>query len=191
MRYFKACMLTLLAAVMALSLNAALAQNNTTAMQPQEIRSQPLQLSGMGGTEELAQIVGRSAIANTSQINPKEAGTSDVTKSANLSSIFNRNPSVGISITSVNPSQRWVQITNEGIGAWNLTGWSLSSGENTTYKFPAFNLEDGASVRVREGMGNSTAAEIYTNSTAPLWTGREVTLRNDAGSMISTYSVPA
>ncbi len=191
MRYFKVCMLTLFAAVVALSLEAALAQNNTTAMPSQEIGSQPIQLSGTGGTKELAQVVGRSAIANTSQINPNEAGTADVTKSANVSSIFNRNPSVGVSITGVNPSQRWVQISNEGIGAWNLTGWSLSSGENTTYKFSAFDLADGASVRVREGIGNSTAAEIYTNSTAPLWIGREVTLRNDAGNIISTYSVPA
>jgi hypothetical protein len=191
MRYFKIYMLTLLAAVMALSLEVALAQNNTTAMQPQEIRSQPIQLSGMGGTEELVQIAGRSALANTSQINPNEAGTTDVTKSANLSSIFNRNPSVDVSITGVNPSQRWIQITNEGIGAWNLTGWSLSSGGSATYTFPAFNLENGASVRVREGVGNSTAKDIYTNSIAPLWTGREVTLRNDAGNIVSTYSVPA
>lgn len=191
MRYFKVYILTLLAVLMSLSLEVSLAQNNTTAMQPQEIRSQPLQLSGMGGTEELVQIVGKSAIANTSQINPKEAGTADVTKSANLSSIFNRNPSVDVSITDVNPSQRWVQMTNEGIGAWNLTGWSLSSGQNTTYTFPAFDLADGASVIVREGMGNSTATEIYTNSTSSLWMGREVTLRDDAGNIVSTYSVPA
>lgn len=191
MRYFKVCMLTLLAVVMVQSLEVALAQNNTTAMQPQEIRSQPIQLSGTGGTEELAQVVGRSALANASQINPKEAGTADVTKSANLSSIFNRNPSIGVSITGVNPSQRWVQIANEGIGAWNLTGWSLSSGGNTTYTFPVLSLEDGSSVRVREGMGNSTAADIYTNSTSPLWIGKEVTLRDDAGNTISTYSVPA
>ncbi len=191
MRYFKIYMLTLLAVLMALSLEVALAQNNTTSMQPQEARARPLQLSGMGGAEELAQIAGETALFDSNQTNPQEAGTRDVTKLANITGIFRPNPSVGISITSVDPTQRRVQITNAGIGAWNLTGWSLASGGNATYTFPAFELEDGASVRVREGMGNSTATEIYTNSTAPLWIGREVTLRNDVGNIISTYSVPA
>jgi hypothetical protein len=191
MRYFKIHMLTMLAVLMALSLGVALAQNNTTVMQPQETRARPLQLSGMGGIEELAQIAGNAALANSSQINPGEAGVKDVTKSANVSSIFSINPSVDVSVTSVNPSQRWVQITNAGIGTWNLTGWSLSSDGNTTYTFPAFELANGASVRVREGAGNNTATDVYTNSTAPLWTDNEIMLRNDAGELISTYSMPA
>ncbi len=191
MRYFKIYMLTLLAVLMALSLEAALAQNNTTAMQPQEIRSQSIKLSGMAGTEELAQIAGETALFDSNQTNPQEAGTTDVTKLANIAGIFRPNPSVAVSITSVNPTERWVQITNAGVAAWDLTGWSLSSDGNATYTFPAFELEDGASVRVREGMGNSTATEIYTNTTAPLWIGNEITLRNDVGNVISTYSVPA
>lgn len=191
MRHFKIYMLTLLAVIMALSLEVALAQNNTTAIQPQETRPRPLQLSGLGGVEELAQIAGNAALPSTSQINPEEAGTKDVTKSANITNIFRPNPSVGVSITSVNPAQRWVQITNEGIDAWNLTGWMLASGGNVTYTFPTIELEDGASLRVREGMGNSTATEIYTNSTAPLWTGNSITLFNEAGDTISTLSVPA
>lgn len=191
MRYFKIYMLTLLAVLMALSLEVAIAQNNTTAMQPQEAGARPLQLSGMGGAEELAQVAGETALFESNQTNPQEAGTKDVTKLANIAGIFRPNPSVAVSITGVDPIERWVQITNAGIGAWNLTGWSLSSGGNATYTFPAFELEDGASVRVREGMGNSTATDIYTNSTAPLWMGREVTLRNDAGETISAYSAPA
>ncbi len=191
MGYFRIYVITLIALLMALSLEVALAQNNTTAMQQQVTRSQPIDLSGMGGTEELAQLAGSTALFNSSQVNTSESGTTDVTRSANITDIFSRNPSIGVSIAGVNPSQRWVQITNAGIGAWNLTGWSLSSGGNVTYAFPAFELDDGASVRVREGMGNSTATEIYTNSTAPLWTGNEIALRDDVGEVVSTYSVPA
>lgn len=191
MRHFKIYMLTLLAVIMALSLELALAQNNTTAIQPQETRSRPLQLSGLGGVEELAQIAGNATLPNSIQINPEEAGTKDVTKSANITNIFSLNPSVGVSITGVNPAQRWVQITNEGIDAWNLTGWMLASGGNVTYTLPAIELEDDATLRIREGVGNSTATEIYTNSTAPLWTGNSITLLNEAGDTVSTLSVPA
>ncbi len=207
MRYFKKRMLILLVILVSVSLETAFAQDtmnasiaanasstnasSTNVSLPQETRSRPLQLSGIGGTEELAQIAGTEALFNTSQINPQEAGTRDVTRSANITNIFRPNPSVGVGITGVDPVQRWVLITNSGIGAWNLTGWSLSSGENVTYTFPAFELEDGASVRVREGMGNSTATEIYTNSTAPLWTGNMISLLDEAGNTVSTISVPA
>jgi hypothetical protein len=122
------------------------------------------------GTEELAQVAGTEALFDSSQINPQEAGTSDVTRLANIAGIFRPNPSVGVGIASVNTAERWVQITNTGIDAWNMTGWMLSSDGNTTFTFPDFELEDGTSVRVREGTGNSTATEIYTNSTAPPWT---------------------
>jgi hypothetical protein len=67
----------------------------------------------------------------------------------------------------------------------------LVSGGNVTYTFPAIELEDDATLRIREGVGNSTATEIYTNSTAPLWTGNSITLFNEAGDTISTLSVPS
>ena len=130
------------------------------------------------------------ALFNSSQINPQETGTSDVTRLANIAGIFRPNPSVGVGIASVNAAERWVQITNTGIGAWNLTGWTLSSGGDTTFTFPAFELEDGTSVRVREGTGNSTATDLYTNSTAPLWTGNTISLFDEAGNAVSTSGVP-
>jgi hypothetical protein len=173
--------------------NASIAANESIATNvsaPQETMSRPLQLSGSAGTEELAQIA-PEALFNSSQINPQEAGTRDVTRLANIAGIF-PNPSVGIGIASVNAAERWVQIANTGVGAWNLTGWMLSSGENaTTFTFPAFELEDGTSVRVREGMGNSTATDLYTNSTSPLWMGNTVSLLDEAGNTVSTFSVPA
>jgi hypothetical protein len=218
MRYFKIHMLILLVMLMSVSLevvfaqdqdtmNASIAENvsaaenasiaanesiATNVSAPQETASRPLQLSGSVGNEELAQVAGTGALFNSSQINPQEAGTRDVTRLANIAGIFRPNPSVGISIASVNAAERWIQIANTGVGAWNLTGWMLSSGENaTTFTFPAFELEDGTSVRVREGMGNSTATDLYTNSTTPLWMGNTVSLLDEAGNTVSTFSVPA
>ena len=216
-RYFKIRMLILLVMLMSVSLevvfaqdqdamnasvatnasiaaNASIATNASTAAnasEPQEIRSRPLQLSGSVGTEELAQVAGTEALFDSNQTNPQEAGTRDVTRFASIANIFRPNPSVNVGITGVNPAQRWVQITNIGIAPRELTGWMLPSGGNATYTFPAFELEDGPSVRVREGMGNSTATEIYTNSTAPLWTGNTISLLDEAGNTVSTFSVPA
>jgi hypothetical protein len=183
-----------IAANASIAMNESIAENASIAAnvsEPQEIRPRPLQLSGSIGTEELAQIAGTEALFDSSQINPQEAGTRDVTRLANIAGIFRPNPSVGVGIASVNAAQRWVQITNTGIGAWNLTGWMLSSGGNTTFTIPAFELEDGTSVRVREGMGSSTAADLYTNSTAPLWTGNTISLLDEAGNAVSTFGVPA
>ncbi len=216
MRYFKIHMLILLVMLMSVSLevvfaqdqgamnasvatnasiaaNASIATNVSAAANvsaPQEIRARPLQLSGSVGTEELAQVA-PEALFDSSQINPQEARTRDVTRLANIARIFRPNPSVGVGIASVNAAERWVQITNTGIGAWNMTGWMLSSDGNTTFTFPAFELEEGTSVRVREGMGSSTATDLYTNSTAPLWTGNTISLLDEAGNAVSTFGVPA
>ncbi len=189
MRYFTIYIPILLAVVLSLSLGASLAQNNTTLIRPGEIGSQPVQLSGETGIKELAQVSGNASLFNATQINP--GASKDVTRSANISNIFNRNPSVGVVIAAINPSQRWVEIRNDGIGPWNITGWSLSSGGAMTYKFPAIELADGASLRVREGLGNGTSAQIYTNATTPLWIGNDIVLVSEAGDMISSARVPA
>lgn len=56
-------------------------------------------------------------------------------------------------------------------------------------RLPALVLEDGTSVNVHEGMGTSTATDIYTNSTEPLWIDNIVTLKDAAGNVITSYDV--
>jgi hypothetical protein len=194
MRYFKISMLIFFALLMAISLEVTFAQNATNASStmnaslPQAAGSRYIQLSGLGGIEEAADIFGNES---PNLFNRTQMGTVNLERAANATAAFANNPSVNILITRVDPINRWVEITNDGITATELTGWMLVSGGNVTYTFPAIELEDDAALRIREGVGNSTATEIYTNSTAPLWTGNSITLFNEAGDTISTLSVPS
>ena len=123
-------------------------------------------------------------------------GYSDVTTSADRAAVFARDsgvpaPSVKVTITNVvdTPEDRYVQVTNEAVGEWDLAGWMLESAGTTTFLFPALTLEDGDSIRVHEGMGAGTAADIYTNSTEPLWIDNVVTLKDAAGKVVTSYDV--
>lgn len=124
------------------------------------------------------------------------SGYSDVTTSADRTEVFSRDsgvptPSVKVTITRIidTPEDRYVQVTNEAVGEWDLTGWMLGSAGTTTFIFPALVLEDGKSIRVHEGSDAGTAADIYTNSTAPLWIDNIVTLKDAAGNIITSYDV--
>ena len=126
------------------------------------------------------------------------SGYADVTKAADTNTIFSReagvpSPSVKVSITKVNVlGDKYVQIANQAVGAWDLTGWKLvSAGNTTTYTFPAFSLDNGLSVKVHEGNGSGTATDMYTNSTAPLWIDNVVALQDATGSAISSYDISA
>ncbi|MGB4087697.1 lamin tail domain-containing protein [Methanothrix sp.] len=123
-------------------------------------------------------------------------GYSDVTTSADQAAVFSRDsgvptPSVKVTITKVidTPEDRYVQVTNEAVGEWNLTAWSLESAGTTTFIFPVLVLEDGKSIKVHEGTGAGTATDIYTNSTEPLWIDNIVTLKDAAGRIIASYDV--
>ena len=124
------------------------------------------------------------------------AGYSDVTTSADQKAVFSRDsgvpaPSVKVTITRIidTPEDKYVQVTNEAVGEWDLTGWMLESAGVATFIFPALTLEDGKSIKVHEGMGTGTATDIYTNSTEPLWIDNIVTLKDAAGNVITSYDV--
>jgi hypothetical protein len=127
-----------------------------------------------------------------------QSGYSDVTKTADTNAVFSReagvpSPSVKVSITKVNVlGDKYVQIANQAVGAWDLTGWKLvSAGNTTTYTFPAFSLDNGLSVKVHEGNGSGTATDMYTNSTAPLWIDNVVALQDATGGVVSSYDISA
>jgi hypothetical protein len=127
-----------------------------------------------------------------------QSGYSDVTKTADTNTVFSReagvpSPSVKVSITKVNVlGDKYVQIANKAVGAWDLTGWKLvSAGNTTTYTFPAFSLDNGLSVKVHEGNGSGTATDMYTNSTAPLWIDNVVALQDATDGVISSYDISA
>ncbi len=119
----------------------------------------------------------------------------DVSKTANRDTVFTREagastPAVKVSITKVNTAEdKYVQVTNQAVGSWDLMGWTLASAGNTTFTFPALTLEEGAFVRVHEGEGVGSMTDIYTNSTSPLWIDNLVSLHDADGTIISTYDV--
>ncbi|MDD2835174.1 MAG: lamin tail domain-containing protein [Methanothrix sp.] len=119
----------------------------------------------------------------------------DVSKTANRDTVFTREagvstPAVKVGITGVGTAEdKYVQVTNQAVGSWDLIGWTLASAGNTTFTFPSLTLEEKAFVRVHEGEGVGSTTDIYTNNTAPLWIDNLVSLQNADGTIISTYDV--
>ena len=118
-----------------------------------------------------------------------------MSKTANRDTVFTREagastPAVKVGITRVNTGDdKYVQVTNQAVGSWDLSGWTLASAGNTTFTFPALTLEEKSFVRVHEGEGMGSMTDIYTNSSAPLWIDNLVSLQDADGSIISTYDV--
>ena len=102
-------------------------------------------------------------------------GYSDVATSADRAAVFSRDsgipaPSVKVTITRVvdTPGDKYVQVANEAVGEWDMTGWTLESAGVATFVFPELVLNASTSIKVHEGMGAGTATDIYTNSTEPI-----------------------
>jgi len=101
-------------------------------------------------------------------------------------------PSTKLGISKVGTGDdRFVEVTSQAVGEWDLANWSLSSGGSTTFTFPSMILEEGAAVRVHEGAGASSATDIYTNSSEPLWVDSFVSLLDGEGDTISTFDISA
>ncbi len=119
----------------------------------------------------------------------------DVSKTANRDTVFIREagtftPAVKVGITKVNTADdKYVQVTNQAVGSWNLMGWTLASAGNTTFTFPELTLEEESFVRVHEGEGADSKSDIYSNSSNPLWIDNLVSLQDADGNIISTYDV--
>jgi len=111
----------------------------------------------------------------------------DVSKTANRDTVFTREagastPAVKVAITKVNTAEdKYVQVTNQAVGSWNLMGWTLASAGNTTFTFPELTLEEESFVRVHEGEGVNSKSDIYSNSTNPLWIDNLVSLQDADG----------
>ncbi len=124
------------------------------------------------------------------QVNPG-AKTTNVAQLANVTSIFGPNKAEAVSIVQVNSvGGMWIGIGNQGITATNLTGWRLKNNANSAYVFPNINLDPGSIVRVHQGSGRSSTTDLYTNSTAPLFSnsGDMITLLDAQGEIAAEYN---
>ncbi len=120
-------------------------------------------------------------------------GYRDVTQTADTNSVFAREagvpiPSVKVSITKVNVvGEKWVEITNQAVGSWDLTGWKLASAGSATYTFPQLELNSTDAVKVHEGVGTDSKTDLYTPG--PLWTSNLVELQDTTGRTVSSYDI--
>jgi hypothetical protein len=84
----------------------------------------------------------------------------------------------------------WVRITNHASTKKVLTGWTLRDPQNHVYRFPAFSLRPGASVRVHSGAGSNTGSDLYWRSSWYVWnnSGDKAILRTGSGALLDTCS---
>jgi LysM repeat protein len=88
--------------------------------------------------------------------------------------------------------QERVVITNNGQRLADMQGWALSDADGNVYEFPNFRLwaEGSVTVHTRIGQDGSPPANFYWGKLGAIWTAGEVaTLRDEAGQVVSTYTV--
>jgi hypothetical protein len=191
MRKSSLCVTMALSIFMALCIGTAFAQINATETNTTQTNVTENNASSNN------QVLSSTTVQPTKEVLgkniPGQGGYANVANlTSNISSIFSANPSVDISIAYVDKAQNSVQIANnEAAGSQDLTGWKLVSGGNATYTFPSITVKSGKTITVHEGIGNSTATDLYTNSEMPLWTADEISLVSSSGSTVSTYAIPA
>lgn len=140
-----------------------------------------------------------SVYAGQSSILGKNAtgGYTDVSATTDRTAVFTRDagelsPSTKLGISKVGTGdERFVEVTSQAVGEWDLANWSLSSGGSTTFTFPSLILEEGDAIRIHEGTGTARATDIYTNSSEPLWVDSFVSLLDGEGDVISTFDISA
>lgn len=94
--------------------------------------------------------------------------------------------------TTAGRNQEYIVLRNNGTKAMKLGGWKLHdvprAGVTNTFKFPAFTLRPGKSVRIHTGAGSNTATDLYWGKSFYVWgdDADKATLQNRAGSIVST-----
>jgi hypothetical protein len=73
----------------------------------------------------------------------------------------------------------WIRVTNFGVKARDLTGWTIRDPKNHVYTFPSFKLGIGMSVRIHTGSGKNTRRNLYWGEDSYVWnnTGDKAVLR--------------
>jgi hypothetical protein len=69
-----------------------------------------------------------------------------------------------------NPDDEYVEYVNSGDGTLDLTGWSVSNTEGTTYEFPdGFTLAPGETVKLYTGRGTDSSTALYWGKPQEVW----------------------
>lgn len=75
----------------------------------------------------------------------------------------------------------WVEVVNNGRGAVELKGWTLSNSDGDHYRFKGLRLAGHSAVRVHTGQGRDTRRDIYQDRRDYVWGNKAdtATLRNE------------
>ena len=92
--------------------------------------------------------------------------------------------------TNKSLNAEYVQLKNTGTKRVYLTGWTLRDTSQHVYKFPAFRLGPGKSVRIHSGKGLNTAANLYWRLGEYVWNndGDTARLRKKSGLLVDACS---
>lgn len=87
-------------------------------------------------------------------------------------------------------NKEFVVLKNTGRKKIQLKNWTLRDLQNHVYRFPAFTLRPGRSVKIHTGRGRNNAAHLYMNRGWYVWNNDKDTaiLRNAAGVTVLTKS---
>jgi len=91
-----------------------------------------------------------------------------------------------------NLHDEYVRIANEGTGAQEMGGWTLSNSRAEEYRFPGgFSLGGENTVTVRTGKGRDTGRDLYMNRSSPFWenTGDVAFLNDREGNLVDSLSM--
>jgi micrococcal nuclease len=86
-----------------------------------------------------------------------------------------------------NLNDEFIEFTNEGRDAIDMSGWTLSDEADHTYHFPSgFTLSERDTVTVYTGSGSNTEDELYWNSGRAVWNnaGDTIYVRDDSGETV-------
>ncbi|MEO3787376.1 lamin tail domain-containing protein [Actinocorallia sp. B10E7] len=87
-------------------------------------------------------------------------------------------------------NKEFVVIKNTGRKAVRLKNWTLRDVQRHVYKFPAFTLKPGKSVKIHTGRGKNTATHLYMNRGWYIWNNDRdtATLRDARGVKVLSRS---
>lgn len=88
-------------------------------------------------------------------------------------------------------TREWVLLSNEATQPADLTGWKLKDKADHTFEFPeGFALAPGAAVRVRTGVGEDTAQDLFWGRKAAVWNneGDKAEVLDANGQRVATYT---
>jgi micrococcal nuclease len=94
-------------------------------------------------------------------------------------------------ITALDAVDEWIEFTNQGDQAVDMSGYTLKDEANHIYEFGGFTLQAGQSARLYSGNGQNTSTRLYWNlGDQTVWNndGDTAYLRDPDGSLVDLYT---